>query len=79
MDGTVVGCHYTGVRRGAYGGGFGIKVHDFMIAHLCAACHREMDTLSKDKSKKWEHSEEFLHYIALTLVRLFAEGIVRVK
>jgi hypothetical protein len=26
---SVIPAHYTGVRRGAYGGGMGIKVHDF--------------------------------------------------
>jgi hypothetical protein len=73
---TVVGAHYTGVRRGSYGGGLGIKVHDFMVAHLCGECHVSMDQLSRDKHKKWEHSEEFLHYVALTLARLFEEGTV---
>jgi hypothetical protein len=75
----VVGAHYTGVRRLAYGGGYGIKVHDFLIAHLCGNCHREMDLLFRDKEKKWLHSEEFQHYIVLTLTRLFEEGIIGVK
>jgi hypothetical protein len=75
----VVGCHYTGARRLAYGGGFGIKVHDFLIAHLCAACHRQMDQSSRDKARKYEHSEEFLHLVALTLIRLFHKGLIGVK
>jgi hypothetical protein len=79
QDGTVVGCHYTGARRHAYGGGLSIKVWDFLIAHLCANCHRYMDTLSRDKYKAWEHSEEFLHVIALTLAQLFERGIIIVK
>ncbi len=74
----VVGCHYTGSRRLSYGGGFGIKVHDFLIAHLCADCHLDMDVISRNKTDKWLHSEEFLHYIVLTLARLFDEGVVRV-
>lgn len=78
-DDTVVGAHYSGVRRLSYGGGYGIKVHDFLIAHLCGNCHREMDLLCRDKEKKWLHSEEFLHYIVLTLARLFEEGTVGVK
>jgi hypothetical protein len=78
-DGTVIGAHYTGVRRGAYGGGLGIKVHDFLIAHLCADCHRELDTLSRSKDDRWEHSEQFHHLIALTLARLFNDGTIRVK
>jgi Protein of unknown function (DUF1364) len=78
-DGTVVLAHYTGVRRLAYGGGLGIKVHDAMGAHLCAACHAHMDQLSRDKSKRWEHSEEFLHYIALTVIRLIERGIFKIQ
>ena len=75
----VVGAHYTGARRLAYGGGLGIKVHDFLIADLCDECHRHMDQLSRDKEKRWEHSEEFHHYIALTLERRFVQGVVIVK
>jgi hypothetical protein len=75
----VVGAHYTGVRRLAYDGGMSQKVWDFMIAHLCAACHTYMDRLSRDKHSAWEHSEEFLHLIALTWARLFARGILQVK
>ena len=73
-DGTTVGAHYTGARRLSYNGGFGIKVDDWMIADLCGECHRYMDTLSRDKSKKWEHSEEFLHYIMLTILRRAKRG-----
>lgn len=76
---NVVGCHYTGARRGAYGGGLSIKVHDFLIAHLCQECHLWLDTLSREKSKRWEHSEEFLHLIALTLTRLFENGTLVVR
>lgn len=75
-DDTVVAAHYTGARRHAYGGGIGIKVHDFLVAHLCGRCHLEMDQLSRDKERRWEHSEEFLHYIALTLDRCFDDGTI---
>jgi hypothetical protein len=78
-DGTVVSAHYFGPRRGSYGGGMSIKVHDFLIAHLCAQCHTQMDTTSRNKTDKWVHSEEFLHFIALTLARLFHDGVVVVK
>ena len=78
-DGTVVGAHYTGVRRLAYDGGHSKKVWDFLIAHLCSGCHSYMDTLSRDKHTAWEHSEEFLHLIALTLARLFRDGIIKIK
>lgn len=92
-DETVVGCHYTGARRLAYGGGMGRKVHDLVIAHLCGGCHRWMDQLlraparveSRDEEDalqdtlKWMHSEEFQHLIILTLIRLYDQGILLVK
>ena len=78
-DSTVVAAHYFGARRHSYGGGMGIKVHDFLCAHLCAVCHREMDVLCRDKEGKWLHSEEFQHYILLTQIRLFLEDKLGVK
>jgi hypothetical protein len=73
-DGTVVLAHYTGARRLALGGGFGIKVHDLAGAHLCSACHAEMDTWSREKGTKWLHSEEFLYLCVKTAIRLFEQG-----
>lgn len=79
----VVGCHYTGARRLAYHGGMSQKVHDLIMAHLCQACHTELDVLyraaGEDKVKRWEHSEEFLHWIAITLIRLLERGVLVVK
>jgi hypothetical protein len=73
----VVLAHYFGPRRHSYGGGLSIKGHDLIGAHLCAAHHAEMDTLLRDKDRKWEHSEQFLHYCALTLIRLWDQGVIR--
>jgi len=75
---SVVGAHYTGVRRGSYGGGLGIKVHDCLVADLCQECHAYIDTLSRDKEGRWGHSEEFLHYIALTVAKRFESGKYRI-
>jgi hypothetical protein len=77
-DETVVGAHYTGARRLDYGGGMSIKVHDFCVADLCSECHSYMDTRSRDKEGRWGHSEEFLHYVMLTLAKRFDSGAVRV-
>jgi formate-dependent nitrite reductase cytochrome c552 subunit len=77
QDETVVLAHYTGARRHAYDGGFGIKVHDLIGAHLCADCHKTMDTIGRSKQGKWEHSEEFLHLCALTIIRLYKQGIIK--
>lgn len=77
QDGTVVLAHYFGPRRHEYGGGMSRKGCDLVGAHLCIRCHQRMDTLAKDKGKRWEHSEEFLHYCALTLIRLWNQGVIR--
>lgn len=74
---TVVGAHYTGVRRGSYGGGYGIKVHDCLVADLCGQCHEHMDRLSRDKEGRWGHSEEFQHYVMLTIAKRFEQGKFR--
>jgi uncharacterized Fe-S cluster-containing radical SAM superfamily protein len=76
-DGSIVLAHYTGVRRGAYGGGLSLKCHDIFGAHLCGACHRYMDTESRDRAKRWEHSEEFQHYILLTIKRLLDQEVLK--
>src|SRR5579862_5090693 len=66
----VVAAHYTGVRRDAFGGGFGVKVSDLIHARLCQDCHLEMDTLSRNKEMRYDHSEQFLTLCALTLIQL---------
>lgn len=75
----VVGCHYTGVRREVFGGGLGIKVSDLIHARLCQQCHLHMDTLSRNKDLKYDHSEQFLTLCALTLIQLVNEGLLIVS
>lgn len=72
-DGTVVLAHYMGPRRHTYGGGMSRKGNDAVAAMLCSGCHYRMDTLSRDKARKWEVSEEMLHYCALTWIRRFTD------
>jgi hypothetical protein len=72
-DHTVVLAHYFGPRRHSYGGGMSKKGHDAVAAHLCARCHLDMDTNTRSKAKRWEASEIFLHYCALTWLRVYAE------
>lgn len=74
---SVIPAHYTGVRRGSYGGGMGIKVHDFCVADLCGGCHEYMDRISRDKEGRWGHSEEFQHYVLVTLSKRFENGQLR--
>jgi hypothetical protein len=81
-DDTIVGAHYTGIRRLNFGGGFGKKVHDLVMAHLCFNCHTWMDQLArKDASDEngWRHSEEFLFLVMLTVLRLYDQGFLVVK
>lgn len=72
----VVACHYTGVRREVFGGGFGIKVSDLIHARLCQECHRHMDTLSRNKDMRYDHSEQFMTLCFLTLIQLVDEGLL---
>ena len=75
----VVAAHYTGVRREAFGGGLGIKVSDLIHARLCQVCHTYMDTLSRDKEARFDHSEQFLTLVAMTLIQLVDEGFLVVN
>jgi len=71
-----VGCHYVGPRQHEYGKGARIKGHDFCVAQLCDKCHKyfDLDTQHKDYLK----SEEFLHYIMLTFIERYEEGVIKV-
>jgi hypothetical protein len=55
----------------------GHKGHDAIGAHLCADCHAAMDREGRSKEHRWLHSEEFLHYVALTIIRLFEQGKIK--
>ncbi len=73
-DGTIVGCHYTGLRQHIYGKGRGIKCHDLCVADLCSECHVFFDQPTERKSI--ESSEDFQHCIILTMVRRFEQGVL---
>lgn len=74
-DGTVVGCHYVGQRQHIYGKGKSVKGHDCLTADLCQTCHAHFDQPANDRTKD-ERSEEFLHCIALTMVRRLQRGVL---
>jgi hypothetical protein len=67
-DGTVVLAHYTGPRQHQYGKGKGCKGSDAVGAHLCWGCHGYFDKY--ESGNTWERSEEFLHFCALTWIRV---------
>jgi hypothetical protein len=76
---TTVGAHYTGMRRDSYGGGMSQKVWDFVMADFCDMCHEYFDRVSREKAKAIEHSEEFQHYVILTIARRIDEGVLVVS
>jgi hypothetical protein len=69
-------CHYNGPRQHDYGKGRGRKAHDLMTAELCYRCdqHFTEGSMSSKWANKWERSEDFLHWIALTNIRRYEEG-----
>ena len=74
-DGTVVACHYTGLRQHSYGKGRSIKGSDIGTADLCSICHIYLDNPTERKSI--ERSEDFLHCILLTQIRRIADGVLK--
>lgn len=85
-DGTVVACHYQGLRSQALGKGTGIKPHDIAVADLCSTCHQKFDAYEigfQDYDdpfmKKIDHSEEFLFRILLTIIQRIRDGKLVIK
>lgn len=75
-------CHYNGDRQHQYGKGRGHKCADNMTSDFCHACD---DLFSEHNYKAWpggskdiERSEEFLHWISMTAIRRFEQGILEV-
>lgn len=65
-------CHYNGPRQHVYGKGRGIKCNDLATAEFCFKCDQEFSEGSMQprwNNNKWERSEEFLHWIVMTLMR----------
>ena len=64
-------CHYNGKRQHSYGKGRGIKGNDVASAEFCHACDNRFSEGSTDPmwATKWERSEEFQHWILMTIIR----------
>jgi len=76
--GATVLAHYSGPRQHDYGKGRSIKGADLIGAHLCngpGSCHEYFDTYESDND--WERSEEFLHCVAMTIIRLVRKGLIK--
>lgn len=78
-NGTTVLAHIGGPRAHLYGRGMGHKGHDAIAAWLCRDCHEWMDVKAQEQPgfDTWAHSEEWHHYVALTIIRLFERGVVK--
>lgn len=70
-------CHYNGVYQYMYGKGTGIKCSDIATAEFCHQCDQifseGLNDFFKDRTDK---SEQFLHYIMLTNIRRFKNGVL---
>jgi len=72
-------CHYNGPRQHDYGKGRGIKCHDIVTAEFCHSCDQEFTEGSTSHlwANKWERSEDFLHYVTLTNIRRYEDGVFK--
>lgn len=82
-DGTVVACHYEGIRSNAFGKGTGIKPHDLCVADLCATCHAQFDSkegsmVADPYQRKIDLSERFMFCVMVTLFRRVRQGVLKV-
>lgn len=72
-EGETRACHFNGFRQHSYGKGRGIKCNDMVTAEFCQGC----DDLFSEKnyaawtggSKSIERSEEFQHWVIMTIIR----------
>ncbi len=82
-DGTIVACHYQGLRSASLGKGEGIKTHNLFVAHLCSKCHAIVDSYDSSNfpdlfMRKIDRSEAFFYYIAKTWMRLHSQGKIKI-
>ena len=62
-----------------FGKGRGIKGNDFMTAEFCYKCDQRFSEGSCiEYDNKWERSEEFLFWIALTNIRRLENNILKI-
>lgn len=70
-------CHYNGIYQHIYGKGMGTKCHDIATAEFCHQCDRLFsEGLNTTFPNHMQKNEQFLHYILLTTIRRFNEGVL---
>lgn len=71
--------HFNGTYQHQYSKGRGIKCHDIATAEFCYVC----DQLFSEGTTSGFHNQDdrdsqFLHYIVLTNIRRFKDGVLKV-
>ena len=77
---TTCGRHYNGLRQHQYGKGRGRNGHPATVADYCRVCDADFQegSVSKDDLiKRIEYSEEFQHWILMSLIRRFERGVLQ--
>jgi hypothetical protein len=64
--------------------GEGRKPEDIFVADLCSKCHKSFDNyeVSDAESRTFrriDHSEQFQHYILVTIKRRIQQGLIQIK
>jgi len=71
-------CHYNGEMQHWYGKGRGVKCSDLATAEFCYACDQLFSEGNNIYHDKVERSEMFLHFILMTNIRRFNNGVLKV-
>lgn len=71
-------CHFNGTYQHQYGKGRGIKAHDMATAEFCYSCDQMFsEGVMGNWQTKDERDAEFLHWITMTNIRRFNNGILK--
>jgi len=79
-EGGVYGRHYNGIMQHKYGKGRGIKCHPFLVADFCKTCekdYQEGKVPKSDWNERLIYSEDFQHWILMTLIRRANNGVIQ--
>lgn len=71
-------CHFNGAYQHQYGKGRGIKCHDLATAEFCHRCDQDYSEGVNIHGGDEERESYFLHYIMLTNIRRFKNGVLKV-
>lgn len=73
-------CHYNGTYQNQYGKGRGLKGHDMTTAEFCFGCDRRFsEGVTAGFKSKADRDAQFLHWVTMTNIRRFNEGVLKVE